>query len=192
MWSRGTASFVSRWISSCPSTVCWKNHSFPTSQGLREDLMKNSRGKCCTDEGFPTITHLIELHLVLGPPDLPQFLGREHSWLEKSAQNSVSNSLMFPGLRIMSSEIGTGRPAESNSLPLLRKYPSVREVTSPRLQPVSCSWAQSSLITLRMDLQVSAEEALPPLQTWRVPGAQRYLWRLWGDELLLWHKLSRK
>ena len=173
-----------------PAQFVEKNHSFPMSQGLWEDLMKNSRGKCCMDEGFPTITHLIELHLVLGPPDLPRFLGREHSWLGKSAQNSVSSSLMLPGLRIMSSEIGTGRPAESNSLPLLRKYPSVGEMTSPRLQSVSCSWAQSSLITLRMDLQVSAEKALPPLQTWRVPGAQGSLWRLWGDELLLWHKLS--
>lgn len=82
---------------------------------------------------------------------------------------------MLHRLRIMSSEIGTGRPAESNNLSLLRKYPSVREVTSPRLQPVSCSWAQSSLTTLRMDLQVSTEKALPPLQTWRVPGAQGYL-----------------
>lgn len=191
VWSRGTASFLSRWISSRPSTVCWNDHSFPTAQGLQEHLMRNRRGKCCMGEGFPRITHLIELHLVLGPSGLPQFLGRQCSWLEKSAQNSVSNSLMLHRLRLCLQRLGQEDPlSPATSLCWGNTQVSERwlaqgcnqlAVAGPRAASPLSGW-----------ISVGTEKALSPLQTWRVPGAQGYLWRLWGNELLLWHKLSRK
>ena len=127
VWGRGPTSFLSMWISSCPSKIFWKDYSFPMSQGPWEDLMKIQEGKMLHRWRFPHNNLSMKFHLVLGPPCLPQFLWREHSWLEKWAQNSMGSSLMPHRIRMMSPKAGTGISAESNNLTLLRKHPRLRE-----------------------------------------------------------------